>query len=81
MNHIVTDEHIKSAERFRELLAKYMDNEDLINIGAYKRGSSKEIDESIQKYPEMISFLKQSTDEAISKEESIKSLIQLMGSA
>lgn len=80
MNHIVTDEHIRSAERFRELLAKYMDNEDLINIGAYKRGSSKEIDESIEKYPQIVSFLKQGTEEAISKEESIESLIRLIGS-
>ncbi len=80
MNHIVHKEHVRSAEKFRELLAKYIDNEDLINIGAYKRGTSKEIDEAIQKYPEIISFLKQGTEESVSKEESVASLINLIGS-
>ena len=49
----------------------------MINIGAYKRGSSKEIDEAIQFHPEIISFLKQETDENISRAESIQSLIEL----
>ncbi|WP_019242309.1 MULTISPECIES: flagellar protein export ATPase FliI [Bacillus] len=80
MNHIVPKEHVKSAEKFREMLAKYIDNEDLINIGAYKRGTSKEIDEAIQKHPEMISFLKQATDEAVSMEDGVERLISLIGS-
>ena len=59
MNNIVPKEHARAAERLRDLLSTYMTSEDLINIGAYKKGSSKEIDESIQMYPQIISFLKQ----------------------
>lgn len=80
MNHIVSKEHVRSAERLRELLSKYMENEDLINIGAYKKGSSQEMDEAIRKHPEIISFLKQGTGEAVTKEESVEQLINLIGS-
>src|SRR5690606_1541930 len=71
MNNIVSKEHRKGAERLRDLLSTYINSEDLINIGAYKRGSSKEIDEAIRFYPKIISFLKQETDENISKKDSI----------
>ena len=80
MNQIVPKEHVKSGEKFREMLAKFIVIEDLINIGAYKRGTSKEIDEAIQKHPEMISFLKQATDEAVSMEDGVERLISLIGS-
>ncbi|MGM9924132.1 MAG: flagellar protein export ATPase FliI [Bacillus sp. (in: firmicutes)] len=80
MNQIVDKQHVKSAERFREMLSKYIDNEDLINIGVYKRGSSKEIDEAIRKYPEMIAFLKQTVDEKAGKQASVERLISLIGS-
>ena len=80
MSNIITDEHKECAIKLREMLAKYIENEDLINIGAYKRGTSKEIDEAIRKYPQIISFLKQRTDEAVSSEDGIQSLINLIGS-
>jgi flagellum-specific ATP synthase len=80
MNHIVTKEHRLAAEKLRELLSTYMNSEDLINIGAYKRGSSREIDEAIRYYPKIISFLKQDIHEKFSKEESIEALLELINS-
>ncbi|KON89089.1 ATP synthase [Sporosarcina globispora] len=74
MNHIADASHIKSAEKVREMLSTYINAEDLINIGAYKRGSSMEIDEAIRLYPSIISFLKQETNEKISILESIGQL-------
>jgi flagellum-specific ATP synthase len=79
MNHIVPSDHRISAEKLRELLSTYINSEDLINIGAYKRGSSREIDEAIRYYPKILSFLKQGTHEEISKEESISMLQSLIG--
>ncbi|KID12025.1 hypothetical protein P279_30775, partial [Rhodobacteraceae bacterium PD-2] len=52
--------------------------EDLINIGAYKKGSSKDIDEAMQAYPQLISFLKQDVEEAVSIEDSVRILLSLM---
>lgn len=80
MNNISVKEHIHAAEKLRELLSTYIQSEDLINIGAYKKGSSKEIDEAVAIYPKIISFLKQRTDEQISIEESIQQLYALVGS-
>lgn len=78
MNNIVPKEHVRAAERFRELLSTYINSNDLINIGAYKKGSSKEIDEAIRIYPAIVSFLKQSTDEKVSMEEAVNRLFQLI---
>ncbi|MDY7223003.1 flagellar protein export ATPase FliI [Halalkalibacterium halodurans] len=79
MNDIVTDEQKRAAEHVRSLLSVYKESEDLINIGAYKRGSSKQIDEAIERQPEVISFLRQNTDEVAIAEHSIQQLIQAFG--
>lgn len=77
MNHIVEANHKISAEKLRLLLSTYIEAEDLINIGAYKRGSSAEIDEAILYYPELISFLKQKTSEHPTLKDSVEILKQL----
>ncbi|MDA1475540.1 flagellar protein export ATPase FliI [Bacillus sp. CLL-3-40] len=79
MSNIAEKDHIKAANRFRELLSTYQNSEDLINIGAYKKGSSREIDEAIQIHPELIRFLKQEVDEGASLEDSISLLKSLIG--
>lgn len=63
MNQIVSQEHLESAQKFRDLLATYLDSEDLINIGAYKRGTSPKIDEAIEMYDEIVAYLKQDVNE------------------
>ncbi|MGN1400556.1 MAG: flagellar protein export ATPase FliI [Bacillus sp. (in: firmicutes)] len=78
MNQIVSEEHARNAERLRELLATYMENEDLIKIGAYKKGASTGVDEAIRQYPAIIGFLEQGTKEAISKDEAVGQLADLM---
>ncbi|WP_411802300.1 flagellar protein export ATPase FliI [Bacillus haynesii] len=79
MSNIAEKDHIRAANRFREMLSTYQNSEDLISIGAYKKGSSREIDEAIQFHPKLISFLKQEVDEAASLEESISLLKSLTG--
>ncbi|MBP2240127.1 flagellum-specific ATP synthase [Cytobacillus eiseniae] len=79
MNNIVDPAHVKAAEKLREVLSTYINSEDLINIGAYKRGSSVEIDEAIRLYPSIISFLKQATSEEITFQESLQQLFTLVG--
>lgn len=78
MNNIVSDDHVKAAERLRELLSTYINSEDLINIGAYKKGSSAEIDEAIMRHPHILNFLKQGTNEKVSINESVQELLQLV---
>ncbi|MFC5588429.1 flagellar protein export ATPase FliI [Sporosarcina soli] len=77
MNHIADPEHRKAAERLRELYYTYDKSEDLINIGAYKRGTSREIDQAIEYEPLITNFLKQSFQDNISMEDTIEELISL----
>lgn len=79
MNQIVVPEHLSSAEKLRSLLATYKENEELIQIGAYKKGSSRAIDEAIQYYPKIISFLKQGVHEQVTKDTAINQLVELVG--
>ncbi|MFJ8261537.1 flagellar protein export ATPase FliI [Rummeliibacillus sp. NPDC094406] len=77
MNHIATPEHVKAAELLRELYYTYDKSEDLINIGAYKKGTSKEIDEAIFYEPLITSFLKQGYMDKVSMEDSVAELVKL----
>jgi flagellum-specific ATP synthase len=77
MNHLASAQHLEAAVKIRELLSTYINSEDLIQIGAYKKGSSREIDEAIHYYPKIISFLKQGVYEQITQADSIRQLLQL----
>ncbi|MCA1009234.1 flagellar protein export ATPase FliI [Halobacillus halophilus] len=77
MKQITSDEHKQSAERLRALLARYEENSELIQIGAYKKGSSKDIDQAIHYHPSIINFLKQGVQEPSSFEGSEDLLKQL----
>ncbi|SCY06653.1 flagellar protein export ATPase FliI [Lysinibacillus fusiformis] len=77
MNHVAEPEHKKAAERLRELYYTYDKSEDLINIGAYKRGTSREIDEAIHHEPLITTYLKQGYLDKVTLEESVNELISL----
>jgi len=65
MNAVVTPEHQELAGRLREILATYQEAEDLINIGAYKKGSNPRIDMALSHIDAVIRFLRQRVDEAV----------------
>lgn len=74
MSEIAEDDHKKAASLARDLLATYKDSEDLINIGAYVKGSNKKIDMAINYNDEIVSFLKQGIKENTHFDESISRL-------
>ena len=75
MNDIVPAEQLEAANQFKRLLSIYRDSEDLINIGAYQRGSNAEIDRAIEYYDRIRSYATQRTDEKVSFEESQQRLL------
>lgn len=77
MSQIATPEHKSAAGKLKNVLATYNDAEDLINIGAYKKGSNPDIDYAIEKIKEVNEFLMQGTDEKIPFEEEVQKLIQI----
>lgn len=77
MASITPENHIAAAGKLREVLAKYTDAEDLINIGAYVKGSNEKIDFAIEKIDDVNHFLKQKTHETISFEDAQARLQQI----
>ena len=77
MSQIVTKEHKKAAGRLKTVLATYNEAEDLINIGAYKSGSNRNIDYAIYKIDAVNKFLMQQTDEKFSLDDELKELMDL----
>lgn len=63
MPQIVSPEHLARVYRFKQLMARYEQNKDLINVGAYTKGSDAEIDLSIAMMPAMREFLQQPLDQ------------------
>lgn len=47
MPDIASSEQVSAAQRIRKLMAVYGENEDLISVGAYRRGTNKTIDAAI----------------------------------
>jgi flagellum-specific ATP synthase len=65
-------------QRARQTLGTYADMEELIRLGAYRPGSSAEVDEAIRLNPALEEFLKQRKDEASSLAESYLMLAGIM---
>ena len=78
MPDITDKEHRDAAGKIRKLLAVYKKNEDLINIGAYIKGSDPVCDEAVAKMDKINEYLCQSTDSKIDYETAIKELISLV---
>ena len=80
MSQIAPKEHKEAASIARDLLATYKDSEDLINIGAYVKGSNKKIDMAINYNDALNKFLCQGIDEKSSFEETEDALISMFKS-
>jgi flagellum-specific ATP synthase len=74
MPMVVGPDHVRSANRLRELVAAYRDVEDLVSVGAYKSGSQPVADRAIAAWEQMNAYLRQDRDEAASLEESVSGL-------
>jgi flagellum-specific ATP synthase len=51
------------ARQFRQTLATYQQNRDLIAVGAYQRGSDPRVDNAVTLWPRMQKFLQQEIHE------------------
>jgi len=65
--------------RGRQVMATYSDMEELIRLGAYRAGSSPEVDEAIRLHEPLEEFLRQGKGEATSLLEGYQRLAQILG--
>ncbi|MDD2736623.1 MAG: FliI/YscN family ATPase [Desulfuromonadaceae bacterium] len=80
MTDVASKEHLEVAARFKEVLATYRQSEDLINIGAYKKGSNPGIDYAVEHIEQMQSFMKQAVHNPVMLEEAVKDLKEMFDS-
>ncbi|TQS75558.1 flagellar protein export ATPase FliI [Ornithinibacillus gellani] len=78
MHAIVDENHRQNAQELRTLMASYEENSELIQIGAYKRGTSQEIDRAIAYYPKIQAFLKQDVYETQPLSDSVLQMERLL---
>jgi flagellum-specific ATP synthase len=62
----------------RDLLATYRKNEDLIQVGAYTRGTNQKLDRAMQKYPLIMDLLKQHFNERADRAQAFKRLQEII---
>ena len=67
--------------RARKVMATYADMEELIRLGAYRAGSSPEVDEAIRLHQPLEAFLAQGKEEATKLTEAYMRLEQILGHA
>jgi flagellum-specific ATP synthase len=77
MRDITTPEQQMLAGKLREILAVYAEAEDLINIGAYVRGSNARIDEAMRRIEAVNAYLCQGMTEQVTLADSVQQLQNL----
>ena len=77
---LVSEEILEYQSNFLQLYSLYKENEDMINMGLYKKGSSKKIDLAIKYYPKFLAFMRQKMEEKVGLEQSFKELKSLVDS-
>ena len=78
MIDVVDPGHWEASRRLAQMVATYRNAEDLIHIGAYKAGSSAEIDQSIAKWGLIQSYFRQKIHERVDFGASVEGLHQLI---
>lgn len=78
MNEITSKEHKAAVLKFRRLYTLLKENETLIRIGAYVKGSDKELDEAIEKKAAMEGLIMQDAEQTQAFELSVQAIVDLM---
>ncbi|MCC6916481.1 flagellar protein export ATPase FliI [Nitrosomonas sp.] len=74
MSSLVTREQLNQAQRFKTLYSRYQRSHDLISVGAYVSGTDPQLDQAIELYPTLESFLQQGMFEQEGYADSMKKL-------
>lgn len=74
MDGIVPPAHREAARRLRALVAHYEAKRDLVMLGAYAKGSDRELDEAIARMPKIEQFLRQAPADRVAFEDTVAML-------
>jgi flagellum-specific ATP synthase len=77
MANLVPEAQLDQARVFKQVYSRYQRNRDLITVGAYKAGTDPLIDQAIEAYPALESFLQQGMNQKAAAADSINHLSSL----
>ena len=78
MPQVVTAEHQRDAQRFKQLWSRYQQSRDLISVGAYVAGGDADTDLAIARQPVMAAYLRQALNESEPLPGSVQKLAQIL---
>lgn len=78
MSNIASPEHLAAARSLRQMMGAYRDHEDLVSIGAYRRGSNPLVDQAIDLQEAINLYLQQAVEESSSVKVARDQLMQLI---
>jgi type III secretion protein N (ATPase) len=78
MDAVVSSEHKEDARRLRALVAHYEAKRDLVTLGAYAKGTDRELDEALARMPKIEQFLRQSPADRVAFEDTAALLRQVV---
>jgi flagellum-specific ATP synthase len=81
MPKCLTAQQAELVKRGREVMSTYEDMEELIRLGAYRRGSDPKVDEAILLYPQIDKFLAQKPNERTKLDDGYAQLAQALSIA
>ncbi|PZN09587.1 MAG: flagellum-specific ATP synthase FliI [Bacillota bacterium] len=79
MPDLVSADQLAAAQEVRRLLGAYREARDLVEIGAYQRGTNPDVDRALERMPAIRALLSQRRDEACSFEEAVEQLLTVAG--
>jgi flagellar biosynthesis/type III secretory pathway ATPase len=78
MDAVVGPEHRDAARKLRALVAHYEAKRDLIMLGAYAKGTDRQLDEAIARMPKIEQFLAQSATDRVAFADTVSMLQQVV---
>jgi flagellum-specific ATP synthase len=78
MIDVISKDHYNFSMKLKDFLATYSEAKDLINIGAYAKGSNPKWDIAINKIERINAYLQQGIMETVNMEESMKTLKEIV---
>ncbi|GHE21064.1 flagellar protein export ATPase FliI [Halomonas urumqiensis] len=79
MTSIVEPDQQQLAQRFKRMFSRYQRNRDLISVGAYSPGHDPQLDEAVQRYPDLEAFLQQGIDDSAPLDTALDQLADVIG--
>lgn len=74
MPQVVDANHLRQAQKFKQLWSRLSQSRDLISVGAYVAGGDPETDLAIALQPKLVDFLRQGLDENVGMDQSRQQL-------